>query len=69
MKVLRLPAVDAEALEAARYDAAIDHKLGLRLGEEFEATVERILRFPLVVAFANTHRRPNDWRSCLVPAQ
>lgn len=100
MKVLRLPAVDAEALEAARYYAAIDHKLGLRLGEEFEATVERILRFPLgwkpiginlrqcsvrgfpyvvvylvgtdeivIVAFANTHRRPNYWRSRLVSAQ
>ena len=96
MKVLRLPDVDAEALEAAQYYAAIDHKLGLRLGQEFEATVERIRHFPLgwkpidvnlrqcgvkgfpyvvvylvrsdeivIVAFANTHRRPNYWRSRL----
>ena len=96
MKVLRLPAVDAEALEAAHYYAAIDHRLGLRLGQEFEAAVARIVHFPLgwkpvgvnlrqcgvkgfpyvvlylvrtheivIVAFANTHRRPNYWRSRL----
>lgn len=96
MKVLRLPAVDAEAMEAVQYYAAIDQQLGLRLAKEFEATVGRIVRFPegwkpvdinlrqcgvkgfpyvviyllsadeiTVVAFANTHRRPNYWRSRL----
>lgn len=47
MKVLRLPAVDGEAIEAVQYYAAIDHRLGRRLAEEFEAAVERIVRFPL----------------------
>ena len=96
MKVLRLPAVDAEAMEAVQYYAAIEHQLGRRIGKEFEAAVERIVRFPegwkpigvnlrqcgvkgfpyvviyllradeiTVVAFANTHRRPNYWRDRL----
>lgn len=96
MNVLRLPAVDDEAMEAVQYYAAIEHRLGLRLVQEFEAAVERIVRFPegwkpisanlrqcgvkgfpyvvvyllraneiTIVAFANTHRRPNYWRGRL----
>lgn len=46
MNVLRLRAVDAEAMEAVQYYAAIDHRLGQRLVQEFEAAIERIVRFP-----------------------
>lgn len=93
MKVRRLPPADIEAVEAAQYYKAIDPKLSERLIKEFEASIERIKRFPLgwkpidhdlrqcvvkgfpyvviyavrgneiiVIAFANTHRRPGYWR-------
>jgi plasmid stabilization system protein ParE len=96
MKVRRLQTVDAEAIEATRYYKAIDPKLSERLIKEFEASIERIQRFPngwkpidanlrqcvvrgfpyvviytvrgeeiIVVAFANTHRRPGYWRNRL----
>lgn len=96
MKLRRLPAVDAEAIEAVQYYSAIDPKLGERLIKEFEASLDRIQRFPsgwrpidselrqcvvkgfpyvviyalrgeeiIVVALANTHRRPRYWRNRL----
>jgi plasmid stabilization system protein ParE len=96
MKVRRLPPVDFEATEAAQYYKAIDPKLSERLIKEFEASIQRILRFPhgwkpidadlrqcvvkgfpyvaiysvrgeeiIIVAFANTHRRPGYWRNRL----
>jgi toxin ParE2 len=96
MKVRQLPAAEIEAVEAAQYYKAIDPKLSDRLTQEFEATLQRMIRFPqgwkpigknlrqcgikgfpyvviyavftdeiIVVAFANTHRRPGYWRSRL----
>ncbi len=96
MKVRRLPPVDIEATEAALYYKAIDPTLSKRLAHEFEASIKRIVRFPLgwkpideklrqcvvkgfpyvviyavvkneiiIVAFANTHRRPGYWRNRL----
>jgi toxin ParE2 len=96
MKVRQLPAAEIEALEAAQYYKAIDPRLSDRLTLEFEASLQRMVRFPLgwkpigdnlrqcgikgfpyvviyavfadeiiVVAFANTHRRPGYWQSRL----
>jgi mRNA-degrading endonuclease RelE of RelBE toxin-antitoxin system len=93
MKVQYLSPVSAEAIEAVKYYKAIDPKLAVRLTQEFEAAVSRIVHFPLdwkplgenlrkctlkgfpyvviysvrdddivIVAFANTHRRPQYWR-------
>ena len=93
MKVSRLPPVDDEVIEALHYYRAIEARLGLRLVQEFEATIQRIVHFPkgwkpigsnlrqctvkgfpyivvyseseaeiVIIAFANTHRRPGYWR-------
>ena len=78
MKVSRLPPVDDEVIEALHYYRAIEVRLGLRLVQEFEATIQRIVHFPkgwksigpnlrqctvkVIIAFANTHRRPDYWR-------
>ena len=96
MKVRYLSPVALEATEALQYYEAIAPQLGGRLIHEFEASVNRIKRFPLgwrpidadlrqcmvkgfpfvviyalrneeiiVVALANTHRRPGYWRDRL----
>jgi toxin ParE2 len=46
MKVRQLPAAEIEAVEAAQYCKAIDPKLSDRLTQEFEATLQRMIRFP-----------------------
>ena len=91
--VRRLASVDEEVVEALHYYRAIDFHLGLRLVQEFEEAIQRIVHFPqgwkevgkdirrcglkkfpfvviyryrddeiVIIAFANTHRRPSYWR-------
>ncbi len=46
MKVRRLPLVDFEAKQAARYYKAFGPKLSEVLMHEVESSIQRILRFP-----------------------
>ncbi|TAG28164.1 MAG: type II toxin-antitoxin system RelE/ParE family toxin [Burkholderiales bacterium] len=61
MKVRRLAPADIEAIEAAQYYKAIDPKLSDRLIKEFEASIQRIVRFP-----QGWKPIDNDLRQCVI---